>query len=112
MPGLSLLLDLAFPAFPDNMGHWMEALLPVYNILRQGAWNQTMLGGRGAIDTIIFVNLRRKDLAVTSSYSITSACVLLPNPIALYLLNEDKETAWWQSSEASHNEAKPMNRNS
>ncbi|BDA48143.1 hypothetical protein COCOBI_11-4020 [Coccomyxa sp. Obi] len=63
VPGLSLLLDLAFPAFPDNMGHWMEALLPVYNILRQGAWKQALPGGRGVIDTVIFVNLRRTDLA-------------------------------------------------
>lgn len=78
MPGLSLLLDLAFPAFPDNMGHWMEALLPVYNILRQEAWKRALPSGQGVIDTIIFVNLRREDLAVTSSPSVTAAFVLLP----------------------------------
>ncbi len=83
MPGLSLLLDLAFPAFPDNMGHWMEALLPVYNILRQGAWKQALPRGQDVIDTIIFVNLRRQDLAVTASHSSQRHLASSPSCIAL-----------------------------
>jgi len=67
VPGTSLLLDLAFPAFPDNMGHWAEALLPVYNVLEQGAWKSRVAPTSGCIDTIIFVNLRRSHLTVSNS---------------------------------------------
>lgn len=81
VPGTSLLLDLAFPAFPDNMGHWMEALLPVYNVLEQGAWKRPLSGGSGFIDTIIFVNLRRKHLAV----SHILRCQHQISPFALWL---------------------------
>lgn len=35
MPGVTLIIDMAFPAYPDNFGHWAEALLPVYNVLAQ-----------------------------------------------------------------------------
>ena len=73
MPGTSLLLDLAFPAFPDNMGHWMEALLPVYNVLEQGLWKSALPEGSGFIDNIIFVNLRRDNLAV-SPPKMPAAC--------------------------------------
>ena len=34
VPGLSLFLDHPFPAFPDNLGHWGEALMPLYSALR------------------------------------------------------------------------------
>ena len=35
MPGVTLIVDMPFPAYPDNFGHWIEALLPVYNVLAQ-----------------------------------------------------------------------------
>ena len=47
------------------MGHWMEALLPVYNVLEQGLWKSALPEGSGFIDNIIFVNLRRDNLAVS-----------------------------------------------
>jgi hypothetical protein len=34
VPGLTLLLDHPFPAFPDNLGHWSEVLIPLYSSLR------------------------------------------------------------------------------
>lgn len=71
MPGISLLLDLAFPAFPDNMGHWAEALLPVYNVLEQGVWKSWVEPSSGCIDTIIFVNLRRSHLTVSHLLRVT-----------------------------------------
>jgi len=35
VPGVTLIVDMPFPAYPDNFGHWIEALLPVYNVLAQ-----------------------------------------------------------------------------
>jgi hypothetical protein len=35
VPGVTLIVDTPFPAYPDNFGHWIEALLPVYNVLAQ-----------------------------------------------------------------------------
>lgn len=58
------MIDLAFPAFPDNMGHWAEALLPIYNVLEEGAWESAAGNASSVIDTVIFVNLNRAQLAV------------------------------------------------
>ena len=67
MLGTTLLVDLAFPAFPDNFGHWAEAILPVYNVLCERAWHASIVsGGSRQIDTLVFVNLRREQLAVRS----------------------------------------------
>lgn len=38
--GTCLWIDFPFPAFPENMGHWAEVLLPVYSALVEGAWAQ------------------------------------------------------------------------
>ena len=35
VPGVTLMIDMPFPSYPDNFGHWAEALLPVYNVLAQ-----------------------------------------------------------------------------
>jgi hypothetical protein len=73
--GVSLLVDLPFPAFPDNMGHWAEALLPVYNVLEQGPWREALPAGSsasGTIDTLIFVNLRNEDLLVGPSCNVAA----------------------------------------
>ncbi len=71
MRGTTLLLDLAFPAFPDNMGHWTEAIVPVYNVLSAGAWRAALPDQATAsaphIDTLLFVNLRKEHLAVSAS---------------------------------------------
>ena len=66
VPGTTLLLDLAFAAFPDNFGHWAEAILPVYNVLCDPAWPFNTSSGSRQIDTLILINLRREQLAVGS----------------------------------------------
>ena len=35
VPGVTLMIDMPIPSYPDNFGHWAEALLPVYNVLAQ-----------------------------------------------------------------------------
>lgn len=60
--GNTLLIDFPFPAFPDNMGHWVEVLLPVYSTLVTGAWKQQVLGASQHIDRLLLSNIRREQL--------------------------------------------------
>ena len=63
MQGTTLLLDFPFPAFPDNMGHWVEILAPVYSVLSQGSWCRKP-APPCSLSTLLLVNLRREDLQV------------------------------------------------
>ena len=63
--GTTLFLDYAFPTHPDNLGHWMELLLPVYCALSAGEWRAHVPPGDDAYITYaIFPNMRRGQLAV------------------------------------------------
>ena len=64
--GTTLVLDLPYPSFPDNMGHWAEILLPIYSVLSGDDWQPAVVaaGGTPQIDSIVFPNLRRQQLQV------------------------------------------------
>lgn len=36
--GTTLAIDLVFPAFPTNLGHWAEIFLPMLSALQDGRW--------------------------------------------------------------------------
>jgi hypothetical protein len=38
VPGTTLAVDFAFPAFPSNLGHWTEVLFPMLSALSDGVW--------------------------------------------------------------------------
>lgn len=38
LAGNTLVLDFPFAAFPDNLGHWAELMVPIYNIMQKGDW--------------------------------------------------------------------------
>ncbi|KAL4433026.1 hypothetical protein ABPG77_006453 [Micractinium sp. CCAP 211/92] len=62
--GTCLWVDFPFPAFPENMGHWAEALLPIYSALTNGSWAATAgLAPEAAhLSSVIFPNLRREQV--------------------------------------------------
>ena len=83
--GTCLWLDFPFPTFHDNMGHWAEALLPIYSQLSDGDWraaaaepsaaaagsSSSSSGGNtadaaaddaGFLSAAIFPNLRREQV--------------------------------------------------
>lgn len=62
--GTCLWLDFPFPAFPENMGHWAEALAPVYSALADGGWRRRAPDGDGRLQAVIFPNLRREQVEV------------------------------------------------
>lgn len=62
--GNTLLIDFPFPAFPDNMGHWAEVLLPVYSALLTGTWRKHVQGTSQHIDRLLLINVRRDQLQV------------------------------------------------
>ncbi len=63
--GTTLWLDYSFPAFPENVGHWMEMLLPVYSQLSLGKWKEQLRAGEDLyIGACIFPNLRRGQVQV------------------------------------------------
>lgn len=65
--GTTLWLDYSFPAFPENIGHWMELLLPVFSELSTGKWkNQLKAHEDPYISNIIFPNMRRGQLSGVS----------------------------------------------
>jgi hypothetical protein len=40
VPGTTLAIDLVFPAFPTNLGHWAEILQPMLSALQDGRWTE------------------------------------------------------------------------
>ena len=56
-----MLIDQPYPSFPDNMGHWAEVLVPLYNLLTSGPWRRA----HTHVDTILFGNLQRSQLDVS-----------------------------------------------
>jgi hypothetical protein len=61
--GTTVLIDQPYPSFPDNMGHWAEVLVPLYNLLTSGPWRRS----HTHVDTILFGNLQRSQLDVSLS---------------------------------------------
>ena len=70
MRGTTLIIDLPYPGYPDNMGHWAETLLPVYSVLSSEAWRRNVVkaGGSPHIHTVLFSNLRRQQLQVQNPH--------------------------------------------
>ena len=62
--GTALWLDFPFPAFPENMGHWAEALAPVYSVLSEGTWRAAAPETDGFINAVVFPNLQREQVQV------------------------------------------------
>ena len=69
--GTTLLLDFPFPAFPDNMGHWVEILAAAYSVLLQGAWCSGP-GTQCGLSSLLLVNLRREALQVALLHTAQS----------------------------------------
>lgn len=65
VPGVSLLVDFPFAAYPDNFGHWAEVLLPIFNVLEQRDWSAGSARSIGRVDTLVMTNLRKESLAVS-----------------------------------------------
>ncbi|KXZ42824.1 hypothetical protein GPECTOR_116g356 [Gonium pectorale] len=60
LPGTTLLVDFPFPAFPDNLGHWAEIMLPTFSVLADGSWRYDTSGNRSRfVDRILLPNLRK-----------------------------------------------------
>uniref|UniRef100_A0A7S0RGP0 Glycosyltransferase n=1 Tax=Chlamydomonas leiostraca TaxID=1034604 RepID=A0A7S0RGP0_9CHLO len=54
VPGNSLLVDFTFQTFADHLGHWAELMVPIYSMLRDGAWQKDVqLNGTSKASTII-----------------------------------------------------------
>jgi hypothetical protein len=72
--GTTVLIDQPYPSFPDNMGHWAEVLVPLYNLLTSGPWRQS----HTHVDTILFGNLQRSQLDVSLAVlaGLLQTCVL------------------------------------
>ena len=59
--GTTVLIDQPYPSFPDNMGHWAEVLVPLYNLLTSARWRRS----HTHVDNIVFGNLQRSQLDVS-----------------------------------------------
>ena len=58
------MIDIPFPAYPENMGHWAEVLLPLYSVLAMREWTHMVKGQSTVIDRLLLVNVRRQYLQV------------------------------------------------
>lgn len=63
-PGNTVMIDIPFPAYPENMGHWAEVLLPLYSVLAMREWTHMVKGQSTVIDRLLLVNVRRQHLQV------------------------------------------------
>ena len=51
--GVTLAIELPYPAFPSNLAHWAEVLFPVYSALRSPAWR------RYPVARVLLVGIKR-----------------------------------------------------
>lgn len=58
LPGVSVLVDFPFSAYPDNLGHWAQTLVPLFCTLSSLGWKQAV--GGAPVATVFFANLERK----------------------------------------------------
>lgn len=56
--GVTLFLDFPFPAYPDNLGHWAELLLPLFSVTSSTRLPQLLQGGYSHIDRLVLLNVR------------------------------------------------------
>jgi hypothetical protein len=40
IPYNTMLIDYAFQSLPGHFGHWLEQLVSMYNMLREGSWRK------------------------------------------------------------------------
>ena len=76
MGGTTLVLDLPFPAYPENMGHWAETLAPIYSVLSAAAWRDHVVaaGGSAHIGSLLLANVRRQQLQVRAPDPVVVRC--------------------------------------
>lgn len=58
-----MLIDFPYLAFPNNLGHWAQTLVPLFCTLASEGWKEATNGV--PVSSIIFVNLKRKSFEVT-----------------------------------------------
>lgn len=54
--GNSVMVDYAFQSYPGHHGHWLETLVPIYNMLKYGKWTQLTQGSSQHIDHVLMPN--------------------------------------------------------
>ena len=74
VPGMSLLVDYPFAAYPDNFGHWAELLLPIYNVIEEHMCSQGHAVALSRIDSLVMTNVRKQRLAVSRALSLQGSC--------------------------------------
>ncbi|GAX84336.1 hypothetical protein CEUSTIGMA_g11758.t1 [Chlamydomonas eustigma] len=55
--GNSALLDLTFQAYPSHLGHWLELMVPLYSVLREGDWAHYCKGSSADLDHVVTPNV-------------------------------------------------------
>ena len=75
VPGTTLWVDFPFPAFPENMGHWVEELLPVYSGLVNASWQAHVPPEGRAVHSLLFPNLRRAQIQVGAVGALGAAAL-------------------------------------
>ena len=75
-PGNTVMIDIPFPAYPENMGHWAEVLLPLYSVLAMREWAHMVKGQSTVIDRLLLVNVRRQNLQVGGLFTCFLASLL------------------------------------
>ena len=58
-------MDYPFAAYPDNFGHWVELLLPIYNVIEERTCSPDHAVTLGRIDSLVMTNIRKESLAVS-----------------------------------------------
>jgi hypothetical protein len=71
--GNTLAIDIPFPAYPYNSGHWTEVVLPLFRTLADGRWKEHC-NGEGAGRAIIGARFDVVDVVVLS---LCRRCVVL-----------------------------------
>eukprot|EP00892_Ulva_mutabilis_P000815 jgi/Ulvmu1/10734/UM068_0022.1 len=76
LPGTTLAIDFVYPAYPNNHGHWTEALFPMLKPLMEGKWSDHVQGdGEGSpeLDRIFLLNAHVDDLTDWAKEALTVA---------------------------------------
>jgi hypothetical protein len=103
VPGVTLLIDFPFPAFPDNLGHWAELLLPTYSVFSNPDWRRQIHnpGKNQFIDRLLLLNVRPEHLYNWPKEVLAlSLDPALPQPQQRLLVpwEKSKVTMWGEAS--------------
>lgn len=93
--GVTLHVDIPYPAFPDNLGHWAELMLPTYSVLHESSWTTLLKGPHQHVNRIFLANLKKHLLDWLKEVLLLAVMPANANPTQLPPLIDQDDIEHW-----------------